>query len=457
MSTMSSGHKGREGGNNYYLGGGRGGSGGKSRNGAGGAGGQGMGASLSVDAEARYLNMSTHLHIDNCNNDNRLGTAGDSRSNLVAAPYVQQNIRHQGDRGIYILHRAVALAAMHDSAESFPQPKCHPETRTQMLDNFRQWALAANPGPTILWLYGPAGAGKSAIMQTLARQLQAAGRLGGCFFFKRGHATRGNARTLFATIAYQLTLSVSWLRTPIFDTVEDDPSILARSIDTQMQKLISEPCSPHKNHVPLAIIIDGLDECDGHDVQQELLGVIRHAFTNNTIPFRFFVASRPEPHIRDVFESPFYSGHYHSVNVEQLFHDVRKYLSDEFARIHREHDKMTRVPPPWPSENVLANLLWKSSGHFIYASTIIKFIDDKNYRPTQRLAVIQDANGTDSKSAFDPLDQLYMTILSSSPSNPMQKISSVPRDLIKLWEDYECMASLEGTVRFCLLTERNFP
>ncbi|KAJ6465416.1 hypothetical protein C8R45DRAFT_910787 [Mycena sanguinolenta] len=374
---MSSGHKRREGGNNYYFGGGRGGSGGKSRNGAGGARGQGMGASLSVDAEARYLNMSTHLHIDNCNNDNRLGTAGDSRSNLVAAPYVQQNIHQQGDRGIDILHRAVALAAMHDSAESLPQPKCHPETRTRMLDNLRQWALAADPGPTILWLYGPAGAGKSAIMQTLARQLQAAGRLGGCFFFKRGHATRGNARTLFATIAYQLALSVSWLKTPISDTVKDDPSILARSIDTQMQKLISEPCSPHKNRVSLAIIIDGLDECDGHDVQQELLRVIRHAFSNNTIPFRFFVASHPEPYIREVFESPSYFGQYRSVNVEQSFYDVEKYLHDEFARIHREHRTMANIPLPWPSPDVVWALVRKSSGHFIYASTIIKFIDDK--------------------------------------------------------------------------------
>ncbi|KAJ6471557.1 hypothetical protein C8R45DRAFT_836482, partial [Mycena sanguinolenta] len=32
------------------------------------------------------------------------------------------------------------------------------------------------PETTILWLYGPAGAGKSAIMQTLAHQLQDAGR-----------------------------------------------------------------------------------------------------------------------------------------------------------------------------------------------------------------------------------------------------------------------------------------
>ncbi|KAJ6479144.1 hypothetical protein C8R45DRAFT_906358, partial [Mycena sanguinolenta] len=149
-------------------------------------------------------------------------------------------------------------------------------------------------------------------------------------------------------------------------------------------------------------------------MQQEILRVIRIAVSHSAIPLRFMVASRPEAHIREAFDS----GSYLDVrrfNVEQSFHDVRKYLCDEFARIHREHHTMANIPLPWPLPDVLEKLVWKSSGHFIYASTIIKFIDDKNYRATQRLAVVRDTNGTGSKSAFDPLDQLYMTILSSAP------------------------------------------
>ncbi|KAJ7630138.1 hypothetical protein B0H17DRAFT_1283822, partial [Mycena rosella] len=43
-----------------------------------------------------------------------------------------QNVHHRyGETGIHILHRAVALEALYDSAESFPQPRCHPETRTE--------------------------------------------------------------------------------------------------------------------------------------------------------------------------------------------------------------------------------------------------------------------------------------------------------------------------------------
>ncbi|KAJ6456849.1 hypothetical protein C8R45DRAFT_1033624 [Mycena sanguinolenta] len=76
---------------------------------------------------------------------------------------------------------------MYDSAESFPQPKCHPETRTKMLKDLHNWLLDRDAQHKILWLYGPAGAGKSAIMQTLSRKLEDAGRLGGSFFFKRGN------------------------------------------------------------------------------------------------------------------------------------------------------------------------------------------------------------------------------------------------------------------------------
>ncbi|KAJ6471476.1 hypothetical protein C8R45DRAFT_1014477 [Mycena sanguinolenta] len=344
------------------------------------------------------------------------GAGGEGLGN--AGSFTMNNLYHPGERGIDLLHRSVPLAAIHDSAESFPQPRCHPETRTEMLGALHEWALGTNPEtsePIILWLWGPAGSGKSAIMQTLACQLQDAKRLGGSFFFKRGHAMRGNGRMLFATIAYQLALSVPGLKT-ISQVVERDPSVLVRSLKTQMRKLISKPCRLLENRHPVTILIDGLDECEGYGIQQEILRVIRHSLSKHPIPLRFIVASRPEPHICDMFNSPLYFGTYRSFNVEQSFEDVRKYLCDDFSRIHREHYRtMAGIPSPWPSPDVLRMLVSKSSGHFIYASTIVKFIDDPNYRPTERLAVIIDGNTTEFELAFDTLDQLYMTVLRSSP------------------------------------------
>ncbi|KAJ6548783.1 hypothetical protein B0H19DRAFT_193873 [Mycena capillaripes] len=131
---------------------------------------------------------------------------------------IAQNVNHihrHGETGINILHHAAALEALYDSAESFPQPKCHPETRTETLSYLYNWAIGSDPAFSMFWLYGPAGAGKSAIVQTLCRRLKDGGRLGGSFFFKRGHKTRGNAQVLFATLAYQLLLESPALKGPI--------------------------------------------------------------------------------------------------------------------------------------------------------------------------------------------------------------------------------------------------
>ncbi|KAF7372954.1 putative nwd2 protein [Mycena sanguinolenta] len=355
----------------YYVAGGTGGAGGPGYgNGAGGAGGQGIGPSLNFDIQS-------------------------------SASFTVNNTE--------------SLEAIHDSTDSFMEPKCHPETRTRMLKDLRKWALDPHPTTTILWLYGPAGAGKSAIMRTLATQLHEDRRLGGCFFFKRGHVMRTNARMLFTTIAYQLALNIESLRTPISRVAEKNPSIIGRSIETQMQQLISEPCRAHENRHSLVIVIDGLDECDGHAFQGEILRAILNPSSNHAIFLRFIIASRPEPQISKMFPLPDHSCNYRRFNVEQSFDDVHKYLRDEFSRIHRDHSTMAKIPSPWPEPSVLEKLVRKSSGYFIYASTIIKFIGDENFRPTVRLEVVQNTNGPGSELAYDALDQLYMTILCSVP------------------------------------------
>ncbi|KAJ7922193.1 hypothetical protein B0H13DRAFT_1524104, partial [Mycena leptocephala] len=185
----------------------------------------------------------------------------------------------------------------------FPQPKCHPETRTEMLDELNDWVTQANTTcPGIRWLHGPAGAGKSAIMHSLCQRLQNAGRLGGAFFFKRGHTTRGNAKVLFATLAYQLAHHNQDLKPLISQIVEDDSSVVARQMEVQLQQLIVEPCHQAlDDSPPLILLIDGLDECNTRDSQVEILHLIRITVCLYPSKFRFLIASRPEAHIREIF------------------------------------------------------------------------------------------------------------------------------------------------------------
>jgi replication-associated recombination protein RarA len=61
----------------------------------------------------------------------------------------------------------------------------------------------------ILWLYGPAGAGKSAIAHDIAQRCDLEKLLLASFFFSRSDPARSNAKFLIATIAYQIASTSS--------------------------------------------------------------------------------------------------------------------------------------------------------------------------------------------------------------------------------------------------------
>ncbi|KAJ7489254.1 hypothetical protein FB451DRAFT_1390418 [Mycena latifolia] len=330
----------------------------------------------------------------------------------------QTTLRFQMTR-VNLLMDPTTGDAFHNSADRYPQPKCHPETRTEMLHDLHDWFFTDDPESRVLWLHGPAGSGKSAIAQSLCQKLEAEGNLGGSFFFKRGHPSRGHSRKLFSTIAYQLALLLPEFKHVVSKRVEEDPSLVQKSLSIQLRTLIVEPCRDSAPTRTFAVVIDGLDECEGQDIQQEILRCIGNSFYQSELPIRFIVASRPEPHIGETFCDPCLGGLHLTLNIQQSFEDVREYLVDEFARIHREHrETMATVSSPWPAQDVVAQLVEKSSGYFIYASTVIKFIDDKDFRPTDRLDVILGIAESDvgSMSPFTALDQLYIQILSDLPA-----------------------------------------
>ncbi|KAF7369168.1 p-loop containing nucleoside triphosphate hydrolase protein [Mycena venus] len=360
--------------NQFY--GGMGGTGGSGIQGRGGDGGVGEGPTVNY-----HMNAGANVH----------------------------HIQRQGE---------TADAAVHNSAENYYQPKCHPETRAKMLEDLWEWSLGSDPNHRILWFYGPAGAGKSSVARSFCQKLEKERRLGASFFFQRGHPSRGDGHKLFPTIAYQLCLAAPGFKQVTSQILEDDPSVTNHSLSIQLQKLIIEPCQQSFPNPSLVIVIDGLDECEDKNVQAEIIRSF--GMHQKPVPLLFFIASRPEAHLREIFISSL-QGIHRPVNIEQSFHDVQKYLQNEFARIHQDHrETMATIPLPWPTPAIVDKLVEKSSGYFIYASTVIRFIDDKDFRPTERLQVITGIKESlpDSGSPFAALDALYIQILSAVPRQP---------------------------------------
>ena len=89
-----------------------------------------------------------------------------------SCPIPADSRRFSTSAGFEGLQKQVAANALHNSGEvSHQLPKCHPGTRVAILNHLIAWALALTHTYPIIWLHGPAGAGKSAIQRTIAQFL----------------------------------------------------------------------------------------------------------------------------------------------------------------------------------------------------------------------------------------------------------------------------------------------
>ena len=104
------------------------------------------------------------------------------------------------------------------------------------------WIHNESSASPFFWLYGPAGAGKTAILQAIAESLcspSGSGQnFGGSFFFSRGKSGRDHGHFLFSTIAYQLALSIPGLRQHVDYIMELNPTLHTKSMNVQLQGLI---------------------------------------------------------------------------------------------------------------------------------------------------------------------------------------------------------------------------
>ena len=133
------------------------------------------------------------------------------------------------------------------------------------------------------------------------------------------------------------------------------------------------------------------------------------------MPLRFLIGSRPESHIRDSFDQESLYTVTRRVILDEKFNpgrDIEVFLRDGFAKICANNSILSHVEHPWPGEGVIDLLVQRSSGQFIYAATVLKFVGAKFCSPTKQLALVLKPDAT----AFSDLDQLYTQILSVYPS-----------------------------------------
>jgi len=271
----------------------------------------------------------------------------------------------------------------------------------------------------VMWFYGAAGAGKSAIARTMAEILHSRQQLLATFFFSRQDSSRNHIKSFIATLAYNIALSVPESRPLIVATIENDPHILSRPFAHQLEQLVFGPLqrlSQQSVVYPTVIVIDGLDECLNHEERTTLVHAISTAAGQDSASLKFLITSRPEVPIARVFNAtPVVEvSARHSLDDEpESIEDVEYFLSAKFDEIKRTHPSRRHIPQDWPSPQIKADLAQKSSGQFIYPATIIRYISSPRHSPMLRLDTVLNLRPLSGESPFAQLDALYRYILLS--------------------------------------------
>jgi hypothetical protein len=274
--------------------------------------------------------------------------------------------------------------------------KCHPGTREKLIAKINQWFDKESHHRPICWLNGPAGSGKSAVSLTIAESSATKKQIAASFFFFRGAGNRSKIGNFISTLAYQLSISVPATK-PLLQTVlAHEPKILDAPLRHQLQKLVLEPLLAAQKPIlailprkPKLMVIDALDECDDKDLMAEFIEiVIDECRKDHRLPVRFFFTSRIEEHIQKKLDASSARLATYSLALQDFdaAMDIRRFCRFQFSTIYEENRPMRSVPQPWPSEVELDKIVRVAAGSFIFAVTLIKFINDGSDLPHKKLS-----------------------------------------------------------------------
>ncbi|KJA20944.1 hypothetical protein HYPSUDRAFT_763685 [Hypholoma sublateritium FD-334 SS-4] len=321
--------------------------------------------------------------------------------------------------GFQILQDHVAPAAFHNSKQRVDPPRCHPRTREAVLEELFDWIVGSMPRKAwITWLNGAAGAGKSAICQSVAEMCIWRGIKVASFFFFHTDATRNTVDPVVATLAYQIIQLLPETKDSIVHAVESHPLIFEQTLATQLEVLIVAPirrlptsdmCSA------LLLIVDGVDECTGASVQMDLIHTFAELLQKRDLPLLILFGSRRESQIQMAFNARDMDGILKQLPLDYDYHaqeDIQRFLVERFDNIKRSHPLRRRLGAAWPAAEHVQEIVQKSSGQFVYAAVVIRFVSIPSCNPSTQLDIVRGLRPAGRATPFAELDALYRLIFS---------------------------------------------
>ena len=272
---------------------------------------------------------------------------------------------------------------------------------------------AKNPqNQNVFWLNGLAGTGKSTIAQSFSDTIANEDFLGASFFCSRDYLDRRELKNIFPTLAYQLACHYPHFRSHILTIIKKDPTLAHNSLISQLENLLIGPLLEAK--VSCVIVIDALDECIDDQPASAILSVLGR-FAKQLPLVKFFITGRPESRIRSGFRLPLLEPLtqvflLHGVELASVDSDIQLYLTQRLTGIAKQRSDL-ELPNSWPHENDIEALTRKASGLFIFASTLVRFIESEHHKPNERLQLVLSKASSTTHEGHAGIDSLYSQVL----------------------------------------------
>jgi len=286
-----------------------------------------------------------------------------------------------------------------------PELVCLHDTRKELLHDIWEWICSADDTThaEVFSLCDVAGAGKSAIAHTVARDCAQKGVLASCFFFDRNIPDRRIPQKLFSTIARDLARLSNDLTEHIVHILENDRSLASASQSRQFDELIMKPFGDRHIGRPVVIVVDALDE----GCNQETLSILRNKVPNLPGTFRILVTSRLTDNIRiDLLNA----GHvrHTSIDIHGSVNqrDIALYIRDRLRVISSRR----QLPMDWPGERRIHDFIRKAEGLFIWVFIVSEYLVTAAY-PDRKLFAILEGKNILGLPANTKMDALYAEIL----------------------------------------------
>lgn len=324
--------------------------------------------------------------------------------------------------------RSNMKAGLHSAARE-PPPRCHQGTRHIFLREILS-EIEQDNRPPLFWLCGPAGAGKSAVAQSLAELWENQGGICTTFFFSRKDE-RNDPTSVLPTLAYQLAILFPMYRHHISRSLAEDPTIPEQSLSIQFQKLISEPLSysGRAGSQPILFLLDGIEECGGRDFQQKLITLVTGA-VSWTLPWVWVITGRSERLSRSTFLRKDILVKTRTINIPFGAPDaeIHGFLVDRFALIREEYADAFSGGETWPTGAQLKAIITAASGSFSIASAIVSFVEnDQRHNPRTRLEICL-ASLNDfalQENPLRPLHDIYHSILGGVHPQDLRRVLQI--------------------------------